>query len=182
MDVNKRYYMYCIILIIMLSACTHTDGRIMKYMQHHPISVGDSCFIDLKDVLGIEYDSMYLFLEYTNYQIPEVLHIPQGKQIYDSHKRIILLKNNDVVYIDDFPIQNIDFADITERFYTTQNDDFEGYTHLVHYGTLYEIKRIKENYYVLSKQYTGEKQYKICYDTLYHLHYAPIVSKRVLDE
>ncbi len=174
MEIDKKYRVWYILIMMMLSACTHTDKQIMRYMQHYPISVGDSCFIDLEDVFGIEYDSMYLFSEYTNYQIPEVLHIPQGKQIHDSHKRIILFKNNDVVYIDDFPIQNVDFADITERFYTMQNDCFEGYTHLVHYGTLYKIKRIRENYYVLSKQYTEKKQYIISYDALHHLHYTLI--------
>lgn len=180
--IDKRYHIWCIILIMMLSACTHTDGRIMEYMWHNPISVGDSCFIDLEDVLGVEYDSMYLFPEYTNYQIPNILHIPQGKQIQDSHKRIILFNNNDVVYIDDFPIQNVDFANITEKFYTTQDDYFEGYTHLVHYGSSYKVKCIGENHYVLFKQNTGKEQYRISYDVSHHLHYTPIMNERVLAE
>ncbi len=176
MDIDKKYRVWYIILMMMLSACTHTDGRIIRYMRHYPISVGDSCFIDSEEVLEIEYDSMYLFSEYTNYQIPQVLRISQGNQICDSHKRIILFKNNDVVYIDDFPILNVDFADITERFYTTQSDYFEGYTHLVHYGSFYKVKCIGENRYVLFKQNAGKEQYSIYYDTLYHLLYIPIVE------
>ena len=97
--------------------------------------------INLCEVLGVEYDSLYLFTEYTNANIASIISKKYSNrhEIADSHNRIILFKNGDIVYEDDFSIRNMCFSEITERIDTT-------FSCIVHYGSTYKVENIDRYY------------------------------------
>ena len=92
--------------MFLCGSCSNTDDKINKYIESHCSFNGtDLCYIDIKDVLKIDYDKMYLFGETTMAnEISKVIGIPYNndKYISDSKYRIILLKDNKIVYEDDY--------------------------------------------------------------------------------
>ena len=97
--------------IILLSVClfygcSDTDDKLYKYIESHcDFEEADTCYIDIKDALKIDYDKMYLFVELTHAdEISKILEIPYNNNrfIPDSKYRIIFLKNDKIVYEDDY--------------------------------------------------------------------------------
>lgn len=124
-----------------LISCQHTDEKIINYIESNGLVDKSDFVIDLRDILGVKYDSMYLFVEYTNTNITDIIgkKYSNWREIADSHKRIILFKNGDIVYEDDFPLRNIWFYEITERIDTT-------FSCIVHYGSTYKVEKVKGYY------------------------------------
>lgn len=83
-----------------------TPKIISKYIEsNYSLGENDTCSIDLRKALNVDYDTMYLFGECTTAEeISQIINIPyqNNKYIYDSKYRIILIKNRTVVYEDDF--------------------------------------------------------------------------------
>lgn len=102
-----------------LCACSQIDRKIIKYAQT-VCSQNDTCRIDLREVLKVDYDCMYLFGEFTQPdEISSIMGIiyKRNKTITDSKHRVILLKDNTVVYEDDYHSRNkIYFVNITAEF------------------------------------------------------------------
>lgn len=100
------------LVILMLNSCIHTPRKIEKYIKKHcGLEMTDTCYIDLRKALKTDYDTMYVFNslipltgvqniiginDYGKCKNPEITLIG-----YDSEMcRIVLVKNNKVVYED----------------------------------------------------------------------------------
>jgi len=161
-NIMKTFY---IILLLMLSglffACNHTDTKIIKYVQSACPSNTDTCTIDLQKILNVDYDSMFLFGEFTQPdEISSIMGITysSNKTIPDSEKRIILLKDKQIVYENDFSTRFMKFEEITERIDTVQKNSF----YLVHYSSLYLVSKDlynESNYIYYLKAISNNTQY-----------------------
>lgn len=81
--------------------------------------------INLKKALNVDYDSAYLFVECTtNRDIEMILGIPYQKKTYiqDSECKLILIKNNKIVYEDLFYCKAIEFFFYHDKYYYKKND------------------------------------------------------------
>lgn len=152
-----------------LISCQHTDEKIINYIKSNGLNDQSDYIIDLHDILGIEYDSMYIFTEYTNTNIAYVIgkKYSNFREIVDSHNRIILFKNGDIVYEDDFPIRNMCFSEITERIDTT-------FSCIVHYGSTYKVENI-DGYYRLELIRDKYPQYYQFVDSIGKQQHVPII-------
>ena len=147
----------------MFTACNSTDKKIIKYVQSLCTNGEDSCRIDLRQVLNIDYDRMYLFCEYT--PAKEIsLAIGQkymsNKTIAASEDRIILLKNNKIVYEDDFRNRFLEFIPITESLESANKN----WTYLVHYSPYYLVTKKTDSYgkdYYWIEEISNNAQYRI---------------------
>jgi len=75
----------------------------------------DSCYIDLKDFFRVNYDTMYVFGEYSqlegvklisgvqNYENSNIM-MPNGFLVEDSYNKIILIKNQEIVLDEDMKV------------------------------------------------------------------------------
>lgn len=112
----KKYILILIssLVILMLNSCIHTPRKIEKYIKKHcGLEMTDTCYIDLRKALKTDYDTMYVFNslipltgvqniiginDYGKCKNPEITLIG-----YDSEMcRIVLVKNNKVVYEDEY--------------------------------------------------------------------------------
>lgn len=142
-----------IMVALVLISCQHTDEKIINYIKSYELTDQSDYVIDLRDVLEVKYDSMYLFVEYTNAKIACIIgkKYSNWREIADSYERIILFKDGDIVYEDDFPLRNICFDEITERKDTT-------FSCRVHYGSTYKVENI-DGYYRLKLEKRKFPQY-----------------------
>lgn len=113
--INKIMKQIIIILLIAIICvgCTHTPQKIEKYISRHcDINANDSCIIDLRKALDVDYDTMYFFDSFT---IETVVHNIVGIEDYRNYKddmrrvgydsemcRIVLVKDRKVVYEDEY--------------------------------------------------------------------------------
>jgi len=120
----------------------------------------DTCEIDLQKALNVKYEVMYLFGEYTQADdISAVMGIEyfRKKSIVDSHKRIILLRDNKIVYEDDFSTLYLRFSEITEKVDTVNKNN----PYLVHYGSRYKLIRdINDNSKYFLEPLSDSTQYE----------------------
>ena len=112
-----------IVLFFMLYACgTSIDRKIVSYIEtncifeycdswlidkntNFQVDTCGVCYIDLRNVLKIDFDRIYVFGETTTAkQISKVIGIPytNNRFISDSRYRIIFFKNNKIVHEEDF--------------------------------------------------------------------------------
>lgn len=143
-------------------ACNHTDKRIIKYVESVCPNDNDTCKIDLRQILKVDYDCMYLFCELTQPdEISSVMGIAysSNKSIADSEFRIILVKENKIVYEDDFSTRFMRFAEITERVDTIRKNA----NYLLHYSPYYLVsKDLHDNadYYYYLTEISNNAQYR----------------------
>lgn len=115
-----------LILVISFISCEQNiDNRINNYIDCNcDFTNNKDCIIDMREVLSIDYDAMYLF---DGYDIPEsVPLIVEGKEIelkggyiYGSEKdKIIFLLNNKIIYEAGLEHNNIYIGDgkIIEKY------------------------------------------------------------------
>jgi len=155
-------YITLLMFVGLFFACNHTDTKIIKYVKSVCPNGSDTCRIDLRQVLKVDYDCMYLFGEFTQPdEISSVMGIAysSNKTIADSEFRIILLKNNQIVYEDDFYTRFMDFEEITERVDTIHKNLY----YLVHYSPYYYSVRMNldysDNTYYYLTVISNNKQY-----------------------
>lgn len=101
--------------IYLFSGCTSkdTDEKLSSYLKNECVfDTKNTCYLDLKKVFEVDYDTMFVFTEYTqlegvrlilampDYNSNNVL-LPKGFLVEDSHRKIILVKNRRIVYEDD---------------------------------------------------------------------------------
>jgi hypothetical protein len=152
-----------LILSGLFLACNHTDKKIIRYVQSVCPNDWDSCRIDLRKVLKIDYDRVYLFCEFTQSdKIASVIGIAYSsdKTIADSEWRIILLKDNEIVYEDDFPTRFMRFRETTAKIDTINKN----LLYLLHYSPYYLVTRGINNYdkgyYYYLEEISNETQYQ----------------------
>lgn len=149
----------------MLCSCSyHADDRIVHYLETANYFQDTSeIMVDLQTILGIKYDSMYIFTEFTNSLIPIVLGetYHNRHEIVDSKKRIILFYNGKIVYEDDIPIDKIYFEPITECMDTMYH------CYLVHYGSIYKIDYVINERHKKLYRFYKEKNIYTQYEEVY---------------
>lgn len=151
----KNVFCVMIFAVALLASCRrHTDDIIISYIKDNKCDV-----LDLQDALNIKYDSMYLFVEFSNSKIPEIIgnNYFNKHEIVDSYDRILLFNNGEIVYEDDFPLNKMCFYEITERL------DVVNSFYTVHYGTSYRVKKSNngyDTYYTLILEKSKFTQYQ----------------------
>lgn len=102
------------LVILMLNSCTRMPEKIEKYIKKHcDLEMTDTCYIDLRKALKTDYDTMYVFNSLTPLTgVQNIIGIndygkcenPEKTLIgHDSEMcRIILVKDNKVVYEDEY--------------------------------------------------------------------------------
>lgn len=105
----KMHFLFVLVIFI-INGCTHTPTKIEKYINRHcDFSKSDTCYIDLRKAL-VNYDTMYVFDGFTVItgirNIIGIKNYPAKENElvgYDSEMcRIILIKNNNIVYEDEY--------------------------------------------------------------------------------
>lgn len=95
-----------------------TSKMICDYIAaNYNIKEGDTIVFNFNDALSVDYDMGYLFGEEIQaIEMSKIMGIPYNNSqfIPDSKYRIILLKNNRIVYENDFYQRGIEF-DISEE-------------------------------------------------------------------
>jgi hypothetical protein len=99
-----------LLLILFMCGCVHTDEKINKYIQTHcSFEVGDTCYIDLRKVFKVDYDTMYLFNDFT---ILDAIQNCLGSKSFEPKRpfkimaieynvySVVLMKNGKIVYND----------------------------------------------------------------------------------
>ena len=103
---RKNNFLIIITIAFVCYNCTSTDNTLRNYIDKTCLFKNkDTCVINLKDALKIDFDTMFIFGEYTQKnEISSILQISykNTKPIEDSHYRIILLKSKLIIYEDDF--------------------------------------------------------------------------------
>lgn len=106
---------------IILFSCKNTDDKLRIYIEQKcGFTNGYSCSINIKEALNVDYDTMFIFNEYSEegmigrmlgikYSSTNLL-MPNNLLVQDSHYKMILLKNKQIVYENDFEPQYIDFS------------------------------------------------------------------------
>ena len=112
---KKNNFKFLIILsIYLIYGCSNTDDKLKKYIESHcSFEQSEICYIDLKDALNIDYDKMFLFGEgIRSDEISNIIGLTYSKDKFvpDSKYRIIFVKNNKVVYDDDYYQYQTDFV------------------------------------------------------------------------
>lgn len=156
-------YLY---FVFVLCSCNYTETKIVKYIDSVCLSETDSCVVDLRQILKIDYDSLYLFCEFTQpEEISSILNINyvNKKTITDSKWRIILLKSDKVVYEYDYNTRFLRFEDVTERIDTINKNA----NYLVHYNPYYYVTKTiynEKDYYLLSPISDDNQYYRTNYN------------------
>lgn len=123
----------------MLNSCTHTPQKIETYVKKYcNFKANDTCFIDLRKILKLDYDTMYVFGSLTPLTgVRNIIGINEyGKSKnpkidligYDSDMcRIILIKNGKVVYEDEYHYRNYRTRLLYENFHIVKGQGiFDG--------------------------------------------------------
>ena len=153
-NINRiTIYMFSVFLFF---GCTNsTNKKITRYLRDFECM--DTCRVDLRQVLNVDYDKMYLFGEsILDDDISSIIgqkyrYSPFFKNyiIPDSKYRIILLKDNKIVYEDDFYQRGIIFTEITNERDTI---NFANIFYLVHHSPFYLVtKSHGKNFYELEE-------------------------------
>lgn len=117
MDLNNNLLIggqYFIVCLFLFSGCIrNTDELICKHIESNLVKKNcDTIFFSMNNALQVDYEIGYLFGEETNSkEISKIIGISycNDKFIPDSKYRIILLKNGEVVYENDFYQRQIEF-------------------------------------------------------------------------
>lgn len=155
----KHKYLIVVIFQVFLLSCSRAEYKIIRYIENNE----KTTILDLQNALMIDYDSLYLFCEYSSSYIPQIIGIPYDntREIKDGTSRMLFIKDGIIVYEDDYDNSHLYFETITEKLDTTED------CYLVHYGKKYTIHRGKSqdnsNYYVLEKISEGGVLYNRSY-------------------
>ena len=103
-------------LLLLLLGCNSNKNEFYSYIESKcTFENSDTSYIDLRDYFKVDYDTMYVFGEYTQLEgIKLILGIQdyestnalmtKGFLVEDSYNKIILLKHHKVVFDEDIKI------------------------------------------------------------------------------
>jgi len=102
------------LMFLILNSCVHTPRKIERYIKRHcDMEKYDTCYIDLRKSLKVDYDTMFFFnslipltgvqnilgiKDYGKNKNPEITLIGKDSEMC----KIILVKNNKVVFEDEY--------------------------------------------------------------------------------
>lgn len=133
-------------------SCNHFERKTINYIEQNVTDANDT--IDMRKVLDVDYDSMYIFIAYSTSSISKVTGVPyQTIWPIDECERIILFKDGKIIYENDYEPRVLWFERITERKDTTTDCYF------AYYGSLFTVKN-NHGLYVLKKAFEGRPLYR----------------------
>lgn len=63
---SKNLSLFIFLLVCFFYSCSNTDIKLLTYIEKHcDLSNNDNCYINIKDALKVDFDTMYVFGEYT---------------------------------------------------------------------------------------------------------------------
>jgi hypothetical protein len=101
------------LLLLLLGCSSNKKNEFYSYIESKcAFEHSDTSYIDLKDYFKVDYDTMYVFGEYTQLEGVRLIlgiqdyestnaSMPKGFLVEDSHNKIILLKHHKVVFDED---------------------------------------------------------------------------------
>jgi len=112
--VHKRYLVFSLSILLCCS-CSNTDDKILAYIENHcHFNNNDTCYINFKEVVKTDYDEMYIFGETTTREeISDIIRLSYKNDNYisDSEYRMILIKNKQIVYENDYYQNKVIFSE-----------------------------------------------------------------------
>lgn len=165
---KKLLYILIPVIFIVFQQCNNnTDDKLFSYIKNNcKFNNCDTCCqINFKYIFKIDYDTMYIFHEYTVLNIiRNVLHIKGYRQtenantilIDDSHYKIILLKNHKILYEDDFEYKHtyIDKGYVIEKKGIFDSNTITDYAFLYTSPIFFVEKKLNDTgreFYVLTE-------------------------------
>lgn len=151
------------IFLIIFGCNSSKERRFYSFIENNcSFENSDTAYIDLKDYFKVNFDTMYVFGEYTqlegvrlilgikNYRSKNAM-MPKGFLVEDSHNKIILLKNHKIVFDED--IKSPYFYDDGIEVKKVGIFDGEAFTNYAKIFTTSKFMVIKkkngnENYYI----------------------------------
>ncbi len=145
-------YLINSVLIIACFSCSNPDDKLCLYIEEHcKLNTNDSCYINLKNALNVDYDTMYLF---PGYPVPKevfsfVLKMPYSKnKEHSDGDRVILIKDGKIVYEDEWSHEKVtisggtEFTDITDDKVTFDGDKLP-FSYVVYVNSVFKVSRIE---------------------------------------
>lgn len=120
---NKRLLQIIIICgCFVFASCKKTDKIIFKYIDSANLQDGT---INLKKALNVDYDTAFLFGDCTNNkEIEKALGTPYPQKTFlkDSEYKLILLKDNKIVYDNSFYCHRMEFFFYGSKYCYPKNE------------------------------------------------------------
>ncbi len=164
MKKNKLIILCCLFAMI---SCNDFERKTINYIEQNVTDANDT--IDMRRVLGMDYDSMYVFKGYSYSFISKVIGMPYHSiwTMNDEDERVFLFKGGKIVYEDDYDPRFLLFDRITEKLDSTTD------CYLAYYGSLFTIKN-NHGYYILEKVHESKPLYR--QHNVHGIHYECIAE------
>lgn len=161
----KKYVLILLVVLILVS-CNHTPEKLEQYIKVHcNFENADTCYIDLSKALKIDYDTMYVFnsltpltgvrniigiKDYEKCKNPETALIGHDSEMC----RIILIKNKNVVYEDEYYYSEYNAELLYDKFkivngkglFDGSSIEVDGYMCANH---IFKVVKTKNKYYLI---------------------------------
>lgn len=125
---NGRFLGIIIVCVfVTFTSCKRTDMILFSYIDSTCSEGGQ---VNLKKALGVDYDTAFLFGECTNgKEIEKALGLPYSHKTFlqDHEYKLILMKNHDVVYDNNFYCEKIEFFFHHTKYHYPKNDTWYCY-------------------------------------------------------
>ena len=134
---NKIIFFLCCSVIF--TSCKKTDKLIFSYIV---ATNPDGGMINLKNALGTDFDTAFFWSECTNEKdIEMVLGIPYTQKTFlqDSEHKLILVKNHEIVFDNNFYCKKIEFFFYGGKYHKKNNNmEYTMWTDSIFIATLKE--------------------------------------------
>ena len=162
----KKNSLFIYSVLLLLFGCNSNEqSQFYSYIESScTFETNDTCYVDLKSFFKVDYDTMYVFGEYTqlegirlilgikDYQSSNVM-MSKGFLVEDSYNKIILLKDHKVVF--DVDVKNPYFYNDGVEVKKIGVFDNEPY---LHYGKIFTTSKFlvirkgnKNDYYYICR-------------------------------
>jgi|SaaInl1SG_22_DNA_1037389.scaffolds.fasta_scaffold13950_3 hypothetical protein len=143
-------------LCLLLFSCNNTESELIEFMESNFEHIENSILeIDLEEAFNTQYDTLYLFGEFTqSEEISSVIGIEyNGRIVSDSKKRIILVENGCIVFETNISTKNLTFLEITHHI----NSQHKNLNYLEHHCSKYSVQKgtKKDQHYLLRPVCSG---------------------------
>lgn len=156
---KKNNYLLFAVVCLFFSCSKNTDKKLSSYIENEcDFTNKDTCYLDLKNVFQVDYDTMFVFREYTQLQGVKLITgiedysgkntlLPKGFLVEDSYRKILLIKNRKIVYEDDIKSTYFDNGITIEKIGTF---DGEPYTHTANMfvSSKFLVRKKGEKFYI----------------------------------
>ena len=159
------YYFFIMLLTIFtFTGCTDFDYKVEKYIvEHCDFEDYDTCFIDIKDIINIDFDTLFIF---DGYSLPESVTViaegdtnivSEGDFIYGSEiDKIVCVKNKKIIYQAKWQHKSIWLE--SEGVLVEKDGIFDGKKGLIYEADMYltskfKIVRVKEEDNIYYRMY-----------------------------